>query len=255
MRGEQDDELYLRWLQYGVFSPINRLHSSNSDFMGKEPWKRCWAVETVAERFLRLRHKLIPYLYSANYQTHAQGIPLCMPMYYRYDCEDAYQAKEQYIFGSQLLVCPITEPMDRQLNLASADVWLPEGRWTDIFSGRIYRGGRWVRMYRDLDTIPVLAPAGAIVPMYRNADTNDLSWLSPWRSPSGGAMGGMPSMRTTARPWHTGRAFMRSPISGWRKRAIPSALPSPRRRTVMAYSPGSGRCSCGSGMWQKRNVM
>ena len=179
MRGEQDDELYLRWLQYGVFSPINRLHSSNSDFMGKEPWKRCWAVETVAERFLRLRHKLIPYLYSANYQTHAQGIPLCMPMYYRYDCEDAYQAKEQYIFGSQLLVCPITEPMDRQLNLASADVWLPEGRWTDIFSGRIYRGGRWVRMYRDLDTIPVLAPAGAIVPMYRNADTNDLSLAQP----------------------------------------------------------------------------
>ena len=49
MRGIQDDELYLRWLQYGVFSPINRLHSSNSDFMGKEPWKRSWAVETVAE--------------------------------------------------------------------------------------------------------------------------------------------------------------------------------------------------------------
>ena len=179
MRGVQNDELYLRWLQYGVFSPINRLHSSNSPFMGKEPWKRSWATAHLAEQFLRLRHKLIPYLYTANYRTHDEGTPICSPMYYHYDCEDAYQAKNQYIFGGQLLVCPITRPADKRLNLAYADVWLPEGSWTDIFNGRRYRGGRWVRMYRDLDSIPVLAPAGAIVPMYRNAGTNDLSLEQP----------------------------------------------------------------------------
>ena len=179
MRGEQDDELYLRWLQYGVFSPINRLHSSNSDFVGKEPWKRCWAVEQIAGNFLRLRHKLIPYLYSANYQTHTKGVPICMPLYYRYDCEEAYQAKNEYIFGSQLLVCPITQPADKRLNLTAAKVWLPEGRWTDIFNGRIYKGGRWVTMYRDLDSIPVLAGAGAIVPMYRQGTSNDLSLEQP----------------------------------------------------------------------------
>jgi len=179
MRGIQDDELYLRWLQFGVFSPINRLHSSNSDFMGKEPWRKSWAVAQIAEQFLRLRHKLIPYLYSANYQTHTQGTPICMPMYYTYDCEDAYQAKNQYIFGGQLLVCPITMPADKRLNLAQARVWLPEGRWTDIFNGQIYNGGRWVTMYRDLDSIPVLAPAGAVVPMYHTANTNDLSLTQP----------------------------------------------------------------------------
>ena len=179
MRGIQDDELYLRWLQYGVFSPINRLHSSNSDYMGKEPWKRSWAVEQIAEHFLRLRHKLIPYLYSANYQTHANGTPICMPMYYVYDCEDAYQAKNEYIFGGQLLVCPITHPIHKKLNLASAKIWLPEGRWTDIFNDRIYEGGRWVSIYRDLDSIPVLAREGSIVPMYRSADTNDLSLDQP----------------------------------------------------------------------------
>ena len=179
MHGVQDDELYLRWLQYGVFSPINRLHSSNSDFMGKEPWKRSYAVMRVAEDFLRLRHKLIPYLYSANYRTHKEGEPICMPMYYRYDCEDAYKAKNQYIFGGKLLVCPITRPADKRLNLAFADVWLPEGRWTDIFNGRVYNGGRWVRMYRDIDSIPVLAPEGAIIPMYRNSETNDLSTEQP----------------------------------------------------------------------------
>ena len=175
MRGIQDDELYLRWLQLGVFSPINRLHSSNSDYMGKEPWKRTWAVNKISEDFLRLRHKLIPYMYSANYRTHTEGEPICMPMYYRYKCHEAYEVKNQYIFGGQLLVAPITRPADKKTNLAYVNVWLPEGRWTDIFNGRIYEGGGWVTMNRDLDSIPVLAPAGAIVPMYKNDRTNDLS--------------------------------------------------------------------------------
>ena len=179
MKGVQDDELYLRWLQYGVFSPINRLHSTCSDFMGKEPWKRSWAVEKIAEEFLRLRHRLIPYLYTANYQTHKEGTPISMPMYYRYDCEEAYQARNQYIFGGHLLVCPITRQADRRLNLGAAKVWLPEGRWTDIFNGRIYEGGKWVTMYRDMDSIPVLAAPGTIVPMYRSADSNDLSLEQP----------------------------------------------------------------------------
>ena len=179
MKGIQDDELYLRWLQYGVFSPINRLHSSNSDYMGKEPWKRSYAVNKISEDFLRLRHKLIPYLYTANYRTHTLGEPICMPMYYRYDTAEAYKVKNQYIFGGRLLVCPITKPQDRRLNLSSVDVWLPEGRWTDIFNGRIYEGGQFVRMYRDLDSIPVLAPEGAIIPMYKNSATNDISLEQP----------------------------------------------------------------------------
>ncbi len=173
--GVQDDELYVRWLQYGVFSPINRLHSSCNEFMGKEPWKRSFAANAVAEKFLRLRHSLIPYLYSANYRTHTEGEPLCCPMYYDYDCPEAYEANNQYIFGSQLLVCPVTAPADKRLNLAKTRVWLPEGRWTDFFTDRIYQGGQWVNMYRDLDTIPVLAGEGSIVPMYHNADSNSLS--------------------------------------------------------------------------------
>ena len=175
MKGIQDDELYVRWLQYGVFSPVNRLHSSNSDFMGKEPWKRSWATEKISEELLRLRHKLIPYLYSANYQTHTQGTPICAPMYYHYDCHEAFEAKNQYFFGSQLMVSPITQPADKRLNLASVNTALPEGRWTDIFTDRIYQGGQWVNLYRDLDSIPVLAKEGTILPMYRSGVSNDLS--------------------------------------------------------------------------------
>ena len=177
--GVQDDELYVRWLQYGVFSPINRLHSSCNEFMGKEPWKRSFAANAVAEYFLRLRHKLIPYLYSANYRTHSQGEPLCAPMYYDHDREEAYKAKNQYMFGGQLLVCPVTTPAEKKLNLAKTAVWLPEGRWTDFFTGRIYQGGQWVAMHRDLDSIPVLAKEGAIVPMYAQGETNDLALDQP----------------------------------------------------------------------------
>ena len=179
MHGAQDAQLYLRWLQFGVFSPINRLHSSNSDFMGKEPWKQSWAVAHIAGEFLRLRHKLIPYLYSANHRTHREGEPVCMPLYYRYDRDEAYNVPNEYIFGGQLLVCPVTKKTDGKLNLAATKLWLPQGRWTDFFNGRVYGGGRWVTLCRDLDSIPVLAGEGGIVPMYRNADTNDLSLAQP----------------------------------------------------------------------------
>ena len=177
--GIQHDELYVRWVQYGVFSPINRLHSSCSDFLGKEPWKRSYAAKSAVEEALRLRHKMIPYLYSANYQTHVNGIPICMPLYYEYDQEESYEAKNQYFFGPSLMVCPITERSNPKLNLAKVRVWLPEGRWTDIFTGLIYQGGRWVTMHRDLDSIPVFAKAGAIVPVYRSGDRNDLSLEQP----------------------------------------------------------------------------
>jgi hypothetical protein len=147
--------------------------------MGKEPWKRSFAANLVAEEFLRLRHRLIPYLYSANYRTHTEGIPLCEPMYYSHDRDEAYEARNQYMFGSQLLVCPVTTPADKHLNLAKTRVWLPDGHWTDFFTGRIYQGGQWVDLHRDLNTIPVLAKEGAIVPMYNRADANDLSLEQP----------------------------------------------------------------------------
>ena len=172
--GYKDDELYVRWLQFGVFSPINRLHSTSNEFMGKEPWKCSPAAEEVADAMLRLRHRLIPYLYSENYITHTCGRALCEPMYYSYDCKEAYKAKGEYMFGSGLLVCPITEKSDKVSRLAAADVWIPEGRWTDIFTGNVYTEGEY-RVYRDLGKVPVFAREGAIIPMYKNGCDNSIS--------------------------------------------------------------------------------
>lgn len=172
--GRKDDELYLRWVQLGVFSPIMRLHSTNNEFAGKEPWNYSGPIEKTAKDYLRLRHKLLPYIYTMNYRTHAECRAICEPMYYAYpERKSAYECKNQFFFGTELIVAPITEHTSTDNNMASVNVWLPEGRYTDIFTGRIYCGKRFVRMYRDIENIPVLAKAGAIIPMSANDRTND----------------------------------------------------------------------------------
>lgn len=164
--GRTDDELYLRWCQYGVFSPINRLHSTQSYLQGKEPWKRSETVRRITGDYLRLRHALLPYLFSEGWKTSEKNVPLCKPLYYDYpDKEEAYRFKNAYFFGSELLVCPVTSRVKKKIMMAKTEFWIPDGRYTDVFTGRIYQGGRFVKTYRDLEFIPVLAKAGAIVPL------------------------------------------------------------------------------------------
>lgn len=174
--GVRDDELYLRWVQFGVFSPVNRLHSTSNEFMGKEPWKYKAGVRILATEALRFRHRLIPYTYSMNRLCSVYGRPLCEPMYYEHpENVSAYEVPNEYYFGTELIACPITAPADKKTNLAGVKVYLPEGRYTDIFSDRIYTGGRTVELFRDEGSIPVLAKEGAIIPLDKNDRTNDCS--------------------------------------------------------------------------------
>ena len=166
MFGAKDDELATRWLQFGVFSPVLRLHSSADLFNSKEPWRFDQRAEPVMARFLRLRHQLVPYLYAMNHRAHVDDEPLVQPMYYDHPWEKAaYQVRNQYMFGSELMVAPITTPDDPALRLGRVKAWIPDGTWVDFFTGLVYRGGRSAYLHRDLDTIPVLARAGAIVPL------------------------------------------------------------------------------------------
>ena len=166
MRGIRSDELSVRWLQFGVFSPILRLHSSKSEFMSKEPWAYGMEAEQIMSDLLRLRHRLVPYLYTAMERTHRLGEPLIRSMYYAWpDRMEAYQTGNQYLFGTELMVCPITRPMEPELALAGTEAWLPEGIWLDFFTGQIYTGGRQLTLWRALKDFPVLAAAGSIVPL------------------------------------------------------------------------------------------
>ena len=166
MFGSKDDELATRWVQLGVFSPIMRLHSSLSPFNSKEPWRFGDRAQAVMTEFLRLRHRLLPYLHTMNHRAAREGSPLVEPMYWRYpESADAYRVPNQFRFGTELLVAPITTPTNRSLQMGSVRAWLPEGTWLDVFTGLAYAGGRQLVLHRDLSTIPVLAPAGAIVPL------------------------------------------------------------------------------------------
>ena len=170
MFGYRDEELEARWYQLGGFSPINRLHSSCSPFSGKEPWNFRPEIRAIMDDALRLRHRMIPYLHTMNWRASRTGLPLVEPMYWGSpDIDAAYHVPNEYMFGTELLAAPITEPMDKSSRRGKADVWLPQGDWFDFFTGRRYSAsspnGRRMTVWRPLDGIPVFAKAGGIVPM------------------------------------------------------------------------------------------
>ena len=165
MFGIRDPELFVRWLQLGVFSPFNRLHSHKNEFASKEPWNYHPDYREAIGKWLRLRHRLIPYLYTETYRQHKDLVPMIRPMYYDYPKENrAYSQRNQYLFGSALMVCPITAPADPSTGMGCVKAWIPEGTWTDFFTGKTYRGHRVAVLNRSIENNPVLAKAGAIVP-------------------------------------------------------------------------------------------
>lgn len=165
MCGDRDPELFVRWLQLGAFSPFLRLHSTRNDFASKEPWTYRKEYRPAIADWLRLRHRLIPYLYTATYRQHTDMEAMIRPMYYAYPNESrAYSEKNQYMFGSELMVCPITSAADDATGMGRVKAWIPDGTWTDFFTGKTYTGQRVTVLNRPLEQYPVLAKAGAIVP-------------------------------------------------------------------------------------------
>jgi hypothetical protein len=162
--GSRDDECTVRWVQQGVFSPILRLHSSNSRWQSKEPWCYRTESELIMRDFMQLRHKLVPYIYSAT----LLDLPLIQPLYWEFPLQDsAYKFPNQYYFGPSLVVSPVVHPRDKRTNLAKTRVWVPPRRHLDILTGSVYDGDQEIDMYRPLQQMPILAAEGAIIPLDR----------------------------------------------------------------------------------------
>ena len=165
MRGIEDGELFARWVQFGVFSPIFRLHSTKNPFHERRPWAFDAEVGRVARDAMQLRHALIPYLYTLSRLDETEAVSPVRPMYHDYpDRDEAYACPDQYLFGD-LIVAPFIAPADADTRLARAVVWLPPGDWYHFFTGGHYRGDAWYAIYGGLGDIPVFARAGAIVPL------------------------------------------------------------------------------------------
>ena len=169
MKGYRDDELTTRWVQLGVFSPLMRLHSTHSQWMSKEPWLFRKEHEEAITSIMQYRHRLIPYLHSMNQIAANKNEPIVQPLYWKFPArEEAFQKPNEYFFGSELVVAPIVHARESSTNHASVEAWVPPGRHVDIFTGYSYDGDRQITMYRPLESIPVLAPEGAIIPLDAN---------------------------------------------------------------------------------------
>ena len=173
--GIEVSELYIRSVELGVFSPILRFHAARGPYYKREPWNWDIKTETIVNDYLRLRHRLIPYLYTENYLYYQQAKPLIQPLYYDIPWiidDDTYN--HQYYFGRELLVCPILTKKDVVMNRTIHRFYLPEGTWYDFKTGKKFPGGKkYVSFYKEED-YPVFAKSGAIIPLSNRSDLNNV---------------------------------------------------------------------------------
>ena len=172
--GIEDGELYVRYLELSTFSPILRFHGARGPYYKKEPWLWDPQTENIAADYLRLRHRLIPYLYTEAYNYTKSGIPLIQPFYYNYMwVYDDELYKNQYYFGSQLLVCPILDKKDKIMNRTVHRFYIPDGIWYDFITGKKFPGDKKYVSFYKVEDYPVFAHAGSIIPLSNRSDYNN----------------------------------------------------------------------------------
>ncbi len=175
--GIEDSELYLRYVQFSTCSPIFRFSAQRGVYYKREPW--LWDVKTftIVREYCLLRHRLIPYLYTEGYHYSKNGQPIIQPLFYNYpEIYDEPNYKNEYYFGRELFIAPITKPMDTVMNRSVERIFLPKGVWYDFKTGKKFIGNkRYVVFYKDED-YPIFAKAGGIIPLANlGANKNDTS--------------------------------------------------------------------------------
>ena len=154
-------ELYARWIQLGVFHPFCRTHSSG-DHGDQEPWSFDGEVVNITRKFVSLRYQLLPYLYTMFWEYINDGVPMLKPLVY-YDQEDiqTHYRTDEFLFGNQILVCPILEP-----NALGRRMYLPAGNWYNYWTNEIIEGKKELWVKTDYDQIPIFIKEGAVIPKY-----------------------------------------------------------------------------------------
>lgn len=185
MNSEFDhSEMFARWVQSGAMSPFTRLHATGGTSWDKsqshvrQPWKWSKTVLDVSRDILQLKYKLQPYTYSLNRVGHDSGLIICYGMYMDYpDYSEAYKyANSQYMYGSSILVAPITEPAPREEGLKGQgykNLWIPEGTWYDYYSGESIEGPVETLVSKPINEMPLYIKEGAILPMMDYMEYSD----------------------------------------------------------------------------------
>lgn len=164
--GIEDGELYIRSVELAVFSPFLRFNTESGTYYKREPWRWDIVTNNIVSYYLRLRHQLIPYLYTEIYKYHKEGIPFIEPFYYKYPfVYDDPNYVNQYFFGSSLLISPIIKKTDSLINRTIQKFFIPEGTWYDFKSGKKYLGNKKYVSFYKIEDYPVFVKAGGIIPL------------------------------------------------------------------------------------------
>jgi alpha-glucosidase (family GH31 glycosyl hydrolase) len=172
-----DFDLYARWIEFGAFSGILRMHSAHEnprEGNARMPWVYGQRGIELMRKYFALRTELIPYIYSFAWVAHRDSLPLLRPLYLEYpQLEEAYRQPHEYLFGESLLIAPVLDPSGERT------VWLPPGDWLDFFTGRPHPGGGAFKQHYATDETPVFVRAGAIVPEQGAREYSDAKPLEP----------------------------------------------------------------------------
>ncbi|WNH10709.1 TIM-barrel domain-containing protein [Thalassobellus suaedae] len=154
-----DPELYIRWCQFGLLSPIAHLFGMEHPNY-KEPWNYGDDALRIFKQYDKMRYSLIPYLYSYLYVNHKKGTPLMRALVLHYqDDENVYNITNQYMLGESLMICPVTEK-----GAQTRVVYLPKGLWTDYWTGKTFEGKKHYNVLCPIDKLPIFIKEGAIIP-------------------------------------------------------------------------------------------
>ena len=157
-----DPELVLRWMQFCVFQPIFRTHGSSQSGSERRIWK--FSNLDLQREAFKLRYTLVPYIYTAARQAYDTGVSICRPLYYEWPEENkAYSVEDEYLFGDDILVSPISTPSSSD-GTSERKTWLPDGFWYDVCRDRMLCGGHTITDQYDLSEIPYFIRLGSIIP-------------------------------------------------------------------------------------------
>ena len=177
--GVEEEELYVRSIEQATFGPILRFNAPRGRYYRKEPWR--WNAKTleIVSRFLKLRHRLIPYLYTLAYNYHKNGNLVVKPLTYKYPwVYDDSTYKYEYLLGDNILVSPIITKKDTLINRTIHRMFIPDGVWYDFITGKKFPGNKqYISFYRDED-YPIFIRRGGIIPL-----TNDKDMLNSVKNP------------------------------------------------------------------------
>ena len=153
-------ELYLRWFQFGAFSPVFRAHGTRTTNQN-EIWSYGPEAQKILTAYDQLRYRLMPYLYSVAWQVTDAGYTLMRPLVMDFrDDARAQNVSDQFLFGPSILVNPVTEP-----GATARGVYLPQGRWYDFWTGISDQGGRSTSAPAPIDRLPLFVRSGSILPL------------------------------------------------------------------------------------------